>query len=168
MRYYIVENYYIGPTPNDAEHVDLNRFEITTTPPRGKLSGDVYIRGYLGTSDDIDRYAHGVYDSLSAAEYALQTGPLRHQRFRRDPVDDLPPGVLAVYRPGRLPPIANDALDQWLECSVHIIEDDGNMGLVGLAGALRCELEDDGYSVTLEQMISALESLRDDAREELD
>ncbi|WP_419617781.1 hypothetical protein [Thiolapillus sp.] len=81
-------------------------------------------------------------------------------------MDDLPPGVLAVYRPGRLPPMPDDALDQWLECSVHSIEDDSSMGLVRRAGALRYELEEDGYFVTMERMISALAFRLDRAREE--
>ena len=160
MKYYIVENHYVGPNPDDDTHIDFDHFEITTTPPRKKVSGDVYIRGYLGTSNDIDRYALGEYDSLSAAEYALQAGPLRHTQYRCDPMDDLPPDVLAVYRPGLLPPMSEEALGQWLECSVHITADDTDMDLVRQAGALRYELEEDGYSVTMERMLSALESLR--------
>ncbi len=165
MKYYIVEFTYCGPNSNDAEHVDFKRFEITTTPPRHD-SGVIRWNGWLSKSDNVTRFALGEYDSRPAAEYALRTGPLLHQRFRRDPVDDLPPGVLAVYRPGRLPPMPDDALDQWLECSVHSIEDDSSMGLVRRAGALRYELEEDGYFVTMERMISALAFRLDRAREE--
>ena len=167
-KYYIVEVKYCGPNRNDAEHVDLDRYEIRTTPPRIFATGEVCTGGYLGASRTTACYAHGVYDRLSAAEYALQTGPLRYQGFRRDPLDDFPYDVLTVYRPGRLPPMSDEALDQWLECSVHITADDTHMGLVGQAGALRYELEEDGYSVTLERMLSALEGLRDKARRGLD
>ena len=165
MKYYIVEFTYSGPNRNDAEHVDFKRFEITTTPPR-HASGVIRWNGWLSTSDNVTRFALGEYDSLSAAEYRLQTGPLLHQRFRRDPKENLPPGVLAVYRPGRLPPMSDEALDQWLEDSVHITADDTHMGLVQRAGALRCELEDDGYSVTMERMLFALAFRLDRAREE--
>ena len=167
-KYYVVEVKYWGPNRNDAKHVDLDRYEIMTTPPRIIATGEVCTGGYLGASRNTARYAHGVYDSLSAAEYALQTGPLRYQRFRRDPLDDFPYNVLAVYRPGRLPPMSDEALDQWLEYSVDISADDTHMDLVRQAGALRYEVEEEGYSVTLERMLSALEELRDNARRGLD
>ena len=168
MRYYIVEFTYSGPNRNDAKHVDFNRFEITTTMPSHSSGVIRWNRwsGWISTSDHVTRYLLGRYDSLSAAEYALQNGPLLHQRFRRDPVDVLPPDVLAVYRPGRLPPMSDEALDQWLEDSVHITADDGNMGLARRVGALQFELEEDGYSVTMGRMLSALEFRLDCAREE--
>ena len=165
MKYYIVEFTYSGPNRNDAEHVDFKRFEITTTPPRHD-SGVIRWNGWLSKSDNVTRFALGEYDSRAAAEYTLRTGPLLHQRFRRDPVDDLPPGVLAVYRPGRLPPMSDEALDQWLEDSVHITADDTHMGLVQRAVALQYELEEDGYFVTMERMLFALAFRLDRAREE--
>ena len=170
MKYYIVEFTYSGPNRNDAKHVDFNRFEITTTMPSHSSGVIRWNRwsGWISTSDHVTRYLLGRYDSRPAAEYALQTGPLLHQRFRRDPVDVLPPDVVAVYRPGRLPPMSDEALDQWLECSVHITADDTHMDLVRQAGALRYEVEEDGYSVTMERMLSALEELRDKARRGLD
>ena len=166
-KYYIVEFTYSGPNPNDAEHVDFNRFVITATPPK-HATGVICWDGWLGMSDNVTRFALGQYDSLAAAEYRLQTGPLLHQRYRRDPVDDLPSGVLAVYRPGRLPPMSDEALDQWLEYTVDITAGDTDTGLLRQAGALRYELEEDGYSVTLERMLSALGELRDRARRGLD
>ncbi|WP_419594551.1 hypothetical protein, partial [Thiolapillus sp.] len=81
---------------------------------------------------------------------------------------DFPYDVLAVYRPGRLPPMSDEALDQWLEYSVDISADDTHMNLVRQAGALRYEVEEEGYSVTMERMLSALEELRDRARRGID
>ena len=168
MKYYIVEVKYWGPNRNDAKHVDLDRYEIRTTPPRIFATGEVCTGGYLGASRTTACYAHGVYDRLSAAEYALQTGPLRYQGFRRDPLDDFPYDVLAVYRPGRLPPMSDEALDQWLEDSVDISADDAHMDLVRQAGDLRYEMEGEGYYVAMWRMLSALEELRDKARKGLD
>ncbi|WP_419651749.1 hypothetical protein [Thiolapillus sp.] len=165
-KYYVVEVKYWGPNRNDAKHVDLDRYEIMTTPPRIIATGEVCTGGYLGASHKTARYALGAYDSLAAAEYSVETGPLRYQGFRRDSLDEFPYNVLAVYRPGRLPPMSDNALDQWLECSVHITADDGNMGLVRRAAALQFELEEDGYSVTRERMIFALAFRLDRAREE--
>ena len=165
MKYYIVEFTYSGPNRNDAEPVDFKRFEITPTPPRHD-SGVIRWNGWLSTSDHVTRFALGRYDSWAAAEYALRTGPLLHQRYRRDPVDVLPPDVAAVYRPGRLPPMSDEALDQWLEDSVDITEDDSSMGLVQRAVALQYELEEDGYFVAMERMLFALAFRLDRAREE--
>ena len=168
MKYYIVEFTYSGPNRNDAEHVDFNRFEVTTTMPSHSSGVIRWNRwsGWISTSDHVTRYLLGRYDSLADAEYALQTGPLLYQRYRRDPADVLPPDVVAVYRPGRLPPMPDDALDQWLECFVHITADDGNMGLARRAVALQFELEEDGYSVTMGRMLFALAFRLDRAREE--
>ena len=142
-KYYVVELTYCGPNPHDAKHVDFNRFEITTKPPQNAI-GEICWEGYLGTSNNVARYAHGVYDSLAAAEYALKTGPLLHQRFRRSPLDDFPYHVLAVYRPGRYAPASDDVLGQWLqwlEDSADISAYDTDTDLVRLAGDLRYELE---------------------------
>ena len=167
-KYYIVEVKYCGPNRNDAEHVDRDRYEIMTTPPRIIETGEVCTGGYLGASHNTVRYALGEYDSLSAAEYALQTGPLRYTQFRHDPLDDFPYNVVAVYRPGRFPPMSDEALDQWLEYSVDIAADDTHMDLVRQTGALRYELEEEGHSVTMARMLSALEGLRDKARRGID
>ncbi|WP_419629902.1 hypothetical protein [Thiolapillus sp.] len=167
-KYYVVEVEYCGPNPYDAKHVDFNRYEIMTTPPRNAI-GEICWDGQLGTSNNVTRYALGQYDSLAAAEYAIQTGPLLHQQFRRGPLEDFPYNVLAVYRPGRLPPMSDEALGQWLENSVDISADDTDTDLVRQAGALRYELEEEGhYSVTHVRMLSVLKDLRDNARRGID
>ncbi|WP_419606784.1 hypothetical protein [Thiolapillus sp.] len=167
-KYYVVEVEYCGPNPYDVKHVDFNRYEIMTTPPKNAI-GEICWEGRLGTSNNVTRYALGQYDSLAAAEYALQTGPLLHQRFRRDSLEDFPYNVLAVYRLGRYAPVTDDVLGQWLENSVDISADDTDTDLVRQAGALRYELEEEGhYCVTPARMLSALETLRDKARRGID
>ena len=167
-KYYAVEFSYCGPNPYAVQNVDLNRFEITTTPPKN-ATGEISWDGCLGSSNHATRFALGEYDSLAAAEYAVQTGPLLHQRFRRDQKEDLPPDVLAIYRPGRYAPAPDDVLGQWLEDSADISADDTDTDLVRLAGALRYELEEEGhYSVTHARMLSVLEAFRDKARRGID
>ena len=167
-KYYVVEFSYCGPNPHDVQNVDIDRYEITTTPPRISATGEVCTYGFLGTHNDVVRYALGEYDSLAAAEYSVQTEALRGHPYRRDPDEDLPPNAQAVYRPGRVPTMSDEALDQWLEYSVDISADDTHMDLVRLAMALRYEVEEEGHSVSMERMLSALEALRDKARRGID
>ena len=163
MNYYIVEKHYIGPNPRDVEHIDFNRFEVTTTPPRNKEKR-ICVDGWLGTVDEVDLYAHGIYDSLAAAEYAVKA--LLSGEFRRDPDDDLPSDVLAVYRPGRLPPITDDALIQWLEYMIEVSADDDDEELERQADTMICELRQEGRRTYRLQMRDALEFLRDSARDD--
>ncbi|WP_419625809.1 hypothetical protein [Thiolapillus sp.] len=163
MKYYIVEKHYIGPNPRDVEHIDFNRFEVTTKPPRYEFMGFTP-RGWLGTYDNVDLYAHGIYDSLEAAEVAVKA--LLSGEFRRDPDDDLPQDVLAVYRPGCLPPITDDALIQWLEYMIDISADDDDEELERQADTMIHELEQEGRGAYRLQMRDALEFLRDSARDD--
>ena len=166
MRYYIVEKHYIGPNPHDVEHIDFNRFEISTKLPRNESKGLV-LQGWLGTYDDVDLYAHGAYGSLAAAEWAVKEVFLSGA-FRRDPDDDLPPDVLAVYRPGRYAPITDDALIQWLEYKIEVSADDDDKELERQADTMIYELQQEGRTAYRAQMIDCLEFLRDYAREERD
>ncbi|WP_419630481.1 hypothetical protein [Thiolapillus sp.] len=164
MKYYIVEKHYIGPNPRDGEHIDFNRFEVTTKPPRNKEKR-ICVNGWLGTVEEVDRYAHGVYDSLAAAEWAVKE-VLLDGEFRRDPDDDLPLDVLAVYRPGRYEPITDDALIQWLEYRIEVSADDDDEELERQADMMIYELEQEGRGAYRLQMRDALEFLRDSARDD--
>ncbi|WP_419611502.1 hypothetical protein [Thiolapillus sp.] len=163
MKYYIVEKHYIGPNPRDVEHIDFNRFEVTTKLPRNKEKR-ICVIGWFGTVDEVDRYAHGVYDSLAAAEWAVKV--LLSGEFRRDPDDGLPSDVLAVYRPGRYAPITDDALIQWLEGMIEVSADDDDEELERQADTMIYELEQEGRGTYRLQMIDCLEFLRDSARDD--
>ena len=163
MKYYIVEQHYIGPTPRDVEHIDFNRFEISTKPPPYEFIGFVRSRGWLGTYDNVALYAHGIYDSLEAAEVAVEY--LLCGEFRRDPDDDLPQDVLAVYRPGRYKPITDDALIQWLEGMIEVSADDDEE-LDRQADTMIYELQQEGRDAYFAQMTDCLEFLRDSARDD--
>ncbi|WP_419639751.1 hypothetical protein [Thiolapillus sp.] len=166
MKYYIVEKHYIGPNPHDVEHIDFNRFEVTTKLPTHESKGLV-LQGWLGTYDNVDLYAHGLYDSLAAAEWAVKEVFLSGA-FRRDPDDNLPSDVLAVYRPGRYTPITDDALIQWLEYKIEVSADDDDTELERQADTMIYELQQEGRTAYRAQMIDCLEFLRDYAREERD
>ena len=163
-KYYIVETHYRAQPHEDAKDIDLNQFEITTTPPKNAI-GEICWDGWLGTTNDVARYAHGAYDSLAAAEHAV-INSFGGGLFRRDPEEDLPPGVLAVYRPGSYVP--DTILGLWLESLVDISADDTDDDLERQATAMIYEMQEEGCTVTHDRMLSALKTLRDNAREGID
>ena len=165
MKYYIEEICYCGPDEHTDAYIDFHRFEITTEPTRKNMSGDICLDGWLGTSNDVARYAHGAYDSLAAAEYAIQN-PLDGE-YRRDDEPADSPDVVAVYRIGRLPPVPDEALGIWLQ-DVDVPADADDAALRRQAKDLASELEDTGVSASVERIRESLESLRDDARAELE
>ena len=165
MKYYIEEIRYNGPNADDAAYIDFNRYQITTEPTHTNLSGEIRLDGWLGTSNDVSRYAHGVYDSLAAAEYEVQN--LLGDEYRRDDEPSESPDVLAVYRIGRLPPVSDEALGIWLQ-DVDVPADADDAALRRQAKYQAFELEDTGVTASAARIWECLESLRDDAREELD
>ena len=165
MKYYIEEIRYSGPDGRTDKYIDFDRFEVTTQPTRTNMTREICLDGYLGTSNDVSRYAHGVYDSLAAAEYAVQNLLGAACRCDDEPSDDR--GVLAVYRPGCLPPVPDEALGIWLQ-DVDVPADADDAALRRQAKDLASELEDTGVSASAYRLWEALESLRDDAREGLE
>ncbi|WP_419617875.1 hypothetical protein [Thiolapillus sp.] len=165
MKYYIEAIRYHGPDGRTNNYIDFDRFEVTTEPTRTNLSNEICLDGWLGTSNDIARYAYGVYDSRAAAEYAVQN--LLGDEYRRDDEPSESPDVLAVYRAGRLPPVSDEALGIWLQ-DVDVPADADDAALRRQAKELVRELEDTGVSASAVRLWEALESLRDAAREELE
>lgn len=165
MKYYIEAIRYHGPDGHMDKYIDFDRFEVTTEPTRTNLSNEICLDGWLGTSNDIARYAYGVYDSRAAAEYAVQN--LLGDAYRRDDEPSESPDVVAVYRAGRLPPVSDEALGIWLQ-DVDVPADADDAALRRQATDLANELEDTSVSASAVRLWEALESLRDDAREELE
>ena len=163
MKYYIEDINDCGPDGNTDNYIDFDRFEVTTEPPRTTIFKEICLDGRLGTYDDVARYVHGVYDSLAAAEYAIQN--LLGDEYRRDDEPSEFPDVLAVYRFGRLPPVSDEALGIFLQ-DVDVPADDA--ALRRQAKDLASELEDMGVTVSVKRIRECLESLRDDARAELE
>ena len=163
MKFYIEEIRYCGPDGRTDKYIDFDRLEITTKPTRTNMTGEVCPYGWLGTYNDVARYAHGVYESLAAADYAIQN--LLGDEYRLDDKPSEFPGVLAVYRFGRRPPVSDEALGIFLQ-DVDVPADDA--ALRRQAKDLASELEDMGVTVSVKRIRECLESLRDDARAELE
>ena len=70
MPYYIIEDQYIGPNYTTKD-INNHHFLITTVPGRTNMSREERTSGWLGTTHDYYRYAHGEYDTLDDAREAL-------------------------------------------------------------------------------------------------
>ena len=166
MTYYIEEIRYCGPNPQDEKYIDFDRFEITTVPPRTNSSGEIRLDGWLGTTNDVARYAHGAHESLAAAEGAVED--LLGHEFRRERGDSLPPDSLAsVYRPGRVSPVTDEFLGWWLEME-DVPADADDEHLAERANELHIDLEDDGCGASAARILDCLIVMRDNAREDLE
>lgn len=69
-KFYLVSSEYKGPNERDSSGSimgDTREMIISTEPGRTNLSREISTEGWLGTSHDISRHAHGVFDSLEAA-----------------------------------------------------------------------------------------------------
>ena len=154
MKYYIEEIRYFGPDARTNNYIDFDRFEITTEPTRTNMTREICLDGWLGMSGDVSRYAHGVYDSLAAAEYAVQN--LLGDEYRRDEEPSDAPDVLAVYRIGRLIPISDEALGIWLQ-DVDVPADADDDALMQQAVRLVSDLEEEaGQWATLSRIYEVL------------
>ncbi len=110
-KYYIVEIRWTGPDQTGAKYIDFDRYEITTAPPR-YTSGNIKLSGWLGPDGSVARNAHGEYGSLAAADYAV-VKMLDGDCRRYDAGFTDPDGaVVAMYRPGKYPPMSDDVLDE--------------------------------------------------------
>lgn len=78
--YYIITNEWIGPRDFSTDGADKYGVEIdiATEPGRTNMSNEPCIEGWLGTTSDWHRAAHGAFETLEAARAAAeaQFGPL--------------------------------------------------------------------------------------------
>ncbi len=110
-KYYIVEIRWTGPDQTGAKYIDFDRYEITTAPPPN-TSGGIQLSSWLGPEAFVARYAHGEYGSLAAADYAV-VKMLDGDCRRYDAGFTDPDGaVVAVYRPGKYPPMSEEVLNE--------------------------------------------------------
>jgi hypothetical protein len=81
--YHVVETHDIN-TPEETR-----TYTIRTTCPTTNMSGEELDNGWLGTTNDIWRYAHGAFDTIEAARALIQEKmPGAEQLGNDDPESD--------------------------------------------------------------------------------
>ena len=89
MSYYIESVSYVGPNPN--QNLNSDYYTISTLPTRTNLGKEIRTSGWLGTTGDWARYAHGAYDTLEEATAALNV--ITGDDYRDSPKIDEPIGI---------------------------------------------------------------------------
>ncbi len=170
--FYIVEVKYVGPNPLDAKNIDANKIEIRNLPALSNSSAKVIVDGWCGTTGDFSTYAHGEYESASAAREAITA---RFGAVRTGNIEECyEMDVLEVYLPGKHVPLSPSATCDWAfdEMQNDIsadITDDQIKKLIDLyqnnANSEGCKL----HCATLEEnMIQHRKELRDERAERLE
>lgn len=115
QHFYIVETKYVGPNQNDSQYVDADTIEITKTPARGNLSGDVVTEGWCGETGGWAVYAHGEYASLEIAQAAVAEifGEVRDCDPNHDEFESDDPDVVEVYKQGEYAPMSRQETADW-------------------------------------------------------
>ncbi|GIV82736.1 MAG: hypothetical protein KatS3mg051_2090 [Anaerolineae bacterium] len=69
--YYIIETQYVGPSRYGINPITRHHYDITTEPGTTNMSHEIRTDGWLGTTNDWSRHAHGEYETLEKARKAL-------------------------------------------------------------------------------------------------
>lgn len=114
MTYYVIEQNYVGPNPDDDERIDSHIVRISREPARANMSGEPRITGWCGTTNDLNVHAHGEYETLEAAIDAVSShfGAVRDREIEvdRDDVDV----IVAEFAVGQFQPLGADAVCDYL------------------------------------------------------
>lgn len=164
-KYYVVECVYVGPNPHSDGLVDFDYFEVTTDVPVTNMSGKVHLNGWLGTTNDISRHAHGEFETEEDARRYIEAHLLEHHAgWREDDCDYADPAVVAVYRLG-----SSCSMTQGLLWEMVDEDPDGRIGvdtpdhqLEQLAREYTDDLRTDGYNVSYERVLDVMQDYRDD------
>jgi hypothetical protein len=78
--FYVIETEYVGPNENPDSHT----YHIQTCPGRKNMSHEPAVSGWLGTTNDWSRTAHGEFETIQAAQtkiHELTGGKYREQEL---------------------------------------------------------------------------------------
>ena len=141
MSYYIIETRFIDANSGDDKYVDEHYFDITIQAGRTNMSKEERVEGWLGTSNDWIRHAHGEYETVDAARTVLLTdlldGDYRDISDEIDSSDREECGIIERYKPGRYCPWGAEATQNWV--------------YDGIQEAITAETTDEQIEVLVEQ-----------------
>lgn len=180
MKFYVIENRYVGPNRNNLETdweniVRGHSYDIQNEPGRTNMSGQIKMNGWLGNSNDCWSAAHGEFETIEAAEAFIQEHADDTVREAIDHPDVDLPHIVARYYVG--PENYWDAGD-WLDGVVFrkpgfvkvddeiITPNTTNEELEKLAEELETKAQNNG--IELWYTMKTLEEYRDWAKESLE
>lgn len=110
--YYVIERSYEGPNPD--QHPDNHTVLVQTHPGLGNMSRQPILNGWLGTTNDWYKYAHGSYETLDEAKAKIDDLCYDYNGYRVDELT-LEDCEMVVYRVhvGRLEPWSASDSQYW-------------------------------------------------------
>lgn len=151
-KFYVVEIDYVGPNKN----YDADTIGVYKTPATGNMDGQPVIDGWAGTTNNWSTIAHGVFDTLAAAEAKI--AELYPERRHDDDIYDPYGDCLALYKPGKYATMTSDGTADWLyEATSSLAGSETDEELEKIVAVAEANANDEGC--TLHQ--SALDMLTD-------
>lgn len=106
MAYHVIHIKYVGPNCGADKYRDTERYEVRNRPP-SDIDGNTVTEGALGEKYGTSYHTLGAYETLDAAEQAIQER-LATTGYRRETPQMLPPmgdDVFAIHRTGNSQPV---------------------------------------------------------------
>lgn len=164
-QFYVVQHSYVGPNQN--EHVDADRIEITTMPARSNMAPyGIITEGWCGTTNDWCVEAFGAFDDIDAARAQVETfGEMRE-------VDVFVNGeeIVEIYKFGKFAPMGREGTGNWayegVLCSVDAATTDHEV--TDLVAEFEASANDEGYALDQEYLREMLEDQRQKCIDDLE
>lgn len=159
--YYVVETNYVGPNP--GQHLNDHTFEITTKAPRTNMSGEVRTNGWLGTTNDWSKTAHGAYDSVDEARAAVVEELGEDIRDNND--EDRDEDVVASYCVGAFEAWDAETSTTW--CSTYcddVTADTTDEAIESMVDEAEAQANEEGGTLETDAVTRMLIDHRDDLR----
>ena len=162
-KFYIIETSYFGPNPN--QNLDFDRLEICTEPGYTNSSNEMRTEGWLGQTNDVSKYARGVFDTFEDAYDEVQ---VIWPENREEDVDELDyafdESTVAVFRQGKYALIEFDGnTDDW----VTIDSTDEEIKTAAEQLEEYANMEGESYVEGIDGLIAVLAEHRTDMREDV-
>lgn len=148
--YYIIENIYIGPNPNEEKYLNANSILISKSPAITNSSREVRLEGWCGADNDWSTVAHGKYETLQDARDAISErfGSVRATNSFSDKllIDQeylsYDYDIVEIYKIGRYERMDLDGISNIVECCVGqtLFADTSDEQIVEIAAECEAEL----------------------------
>lgn len=159
--YYVVECEYVGPDKD--RHTNDHTYEITSTPPRTNSSHEICTDGWLGTTNDWARTAHGAFETEADAREAVQE-LLSAEGYREQDLalHHVAEGVVAVYLVGRHEAMDAEASQTWAyESTRAITAETTDAKITALVDEAEEAANEEGLTLNTRAVREMLEERRD-------
>lgn len=164
--FYVLSCTYAGPNPDD--HADDDVITIETEPGRTNSSREHHTEGWLGTTNDWSRAAHGEFETETEARAAVAA--MYPQGFRDVGLsfaDSDPDTEIARFKPGKLAAWSAADSQRWAySARDEITASTSDERIAEIAEGCRGAAEDESASLGTDAVLTMLTARRDDLRSE--